>query len=162
MLNKFENLLEIIKSHPHGISINELLHCIKAIPKRTLQYQLTTLVKSRILKIEGTSRSRKYYINKLISPTFVTTFDVPGQPDPFRIRYRESIQQAIHTVVQHKLDKLKSSQFISKFAHENISPEDRSRFIETVEVEVSSLHEGNFARFKIRPSEFFEWHSTWK
>lgn len=28
--------------------------------------------------------------------------------------------------------------------------------------EVSSLHEGNFARFKIRPSEFFEWQIRWK
>ena len=60
------------------------------------------------------------------------------------------------------MGKLKSSQFISKFAQENVSFEDRNRFIEIVEVEVMSLHEGNFSRFKIRLSEFFEWQSLWK
>ena len=28
------------------------------------------------------------------------------------------------------------------------------QFIEVTEIEVSSLHEGNFPRFKIRPSDF--------
>lgn len=60
------------------------------------------------------------------------------------------------------MDRLKSAQFISKFANENVSSEDRIRFIEIVEIEVSSLYEGNFARFKIRPSEFFEWQSEWR
>jgi len=60
------------------------------------------------------------------------------------------------------MDKLKSSQFISKFADDNVSAEDRNRFVEIVEIEVSSLHEGNFARFKIRPSEFIEWQISWK
>ena len=60
------------------------------------------------------------------------------------------------------MDKLQSFQFIAKLANENVSVEDRKRFIEIVEIEVSSLHEGNFARFKIRPSAFFEWYPTWK
>lgn len=93
---------------------------------------------------------------------YLATLEAIGQPDPFRVRYRDFIRQAVCTVVQNKLDKLKSSQLISKFANENIPPEDRNRFIEIAEIEVSSLHEGNFARFKIRPSEFFEWQSSWK
>lgn len=92
---------------------------------------------------------------------YLATIEAIGQPDPFRVRYRELIRQAVYTIVQNKVSKLRSSQFISKFAKENISSEDRNRFIEIVEIEVNSLHEGNFARFKIRPFEFFEWQSTW-
>ena len=93
---------------------------------------------------------------------YLTTLEAVGQPDPFRARYRDLIRQAVYTVVQNKMDKLKSSQFISKFAHENVSTEDRNHFIEIADLEVSSLHAGTFARFKIRPYEFFEWLSLWK
>lgn len=93
---------------------------------------------------------------------YLATLEAIGQPDPFRVLYRDSILKAVCTVVQNKMDKLKSAQFISKFAAENISAEDRNRFIEITETEVRSLHEGNFARFKIRPQEFFEWQKFWK
>lgn len=93
---------------------------------------------------------------------YLATLEAIGQPDPFRVHYRDLIRQTVWAVVQNKMDKLKSSQYISKFANENISSEDRNRFIEIVEIEISSLHEGNFARFKIRPSEFFEWQKEWK
>lgn len=73
-----------------------------------------------------------------------------------------SFGKTVYTAVQNKMDKLKSSQFISKFANEHISVEEQSRFIEIAEIELMSLHEVNFARFKIRPSEFFEWQSSWK
>jgi hypothetical protein len=93
---------------------------------------------------------------------YLATLETMGQPDPFRIRYRDFIRQAVCAVVQNNMDKFKGSQFISKFANDNLPAEDRNRFIEVAEIEVSSLHEGNFARFKIRPSEFFEWQSLWK
>lgn len=80
----------------------------------------------------------------------------------FRFRYRDLIRQAVSEVVQHKMNKLEAAQYIAKFAHDRISLEDHNRFIEVVEVEVNSLHEGNFARFKIKLSEFFEWQKKWK
>ncbi|HEX5026312.1 MAG TPA: hypothetical protein VFV68_13615, partial [Agriterribacter sp.] len=40
--------------------------------------------------------------------------------------------------------------------------EDRSKFIDAVETELISLHEGNFARYWIRPSEFKAWKEVWK
>lgn len=93
---------------------------------------------------------------------YLATLEAIGQPDPFRVRYRDLIRQAVYTIVKHKMDNLNGLKFISIFANENISSEDRNRFSEVVETEVKSLHEGNFARFKIRPSEFFEWHGAWK
>lgn len=93
---------------------------------------------------------------------YLATLEAIGQPDPFRVRYRDLIRRAVFEVVQNKMDKLEASQFISKFAAENVSTEDQPRFIEIAGIEVSSLHEGNFARFRIRPSEFFEWQKEWK
>ncbi len=93
---------------------------------------------------------------------YMATLETIGPPDPFRTCYRDLIRKAVYEVVHNKMDKLKGSQFISNFSYKNISLEDRSRFIEIVEIELSSLHEGNFARFKIRPSEFFEWQTSWK
>lgn len=93
---------------------------------------------------------------------YLATLEALGQPDPFRVHYRDLIRQAVCEVVQQKMNKIKASQAIQKFAKENILSTDQNRFIEVVEIEVSSLHEGNFARFRIRPSEFFEWLKSWK
>ncbi|NGX60799.1 MAG: hypothetical protein K940chlam9_00269, partial [Chlamydiae bacterium] len=93
---------------------------------------------------------------------YLATLEALGQPDPFRVRYRDLIRQAVSEIAQHKMNKLEASKYIAKFAHNNISSEDHHRFIEVVEVEVSSLHEGNFARFKIKPSDFFAWQKNWK
>jgi len=36
---------------------------------------------------------------------------------------------------------------------------DQARFIDTIEVELRGLHEGNIARYRLRPSEFTKWKS---
>ena len=38
----------------------------------------------------------------------------------------------------------------------------KARFIEVVETEVMNLHEGNIARYRIRPSEYQTWKKTWR
>jgi hypothetical protein len=59
-----EKLVTIIKCYPNGVSIEELLHIINDLtPRRTVQYRLSSLVKSGILRIEGRGRNSKYYIN---------------------------------------------------------------------------------------------------
>lgn len=93
---------------------------------------------------------------------YLATLEAIGEPDPFRVHYKDLIKEAIRKIVQNSMDKLQSAQFVSNFASENIPPQNQSRFIEIVEIEARSLHEGNFARFKIRPSEFFKWQSSWK
>ena len=34
--------------------------------------------------------------------------------------------------------------------------------IEVVETEVMSLHEGNIARYRLRPSQYQTWRETWR
>ena len=69
---ELENLVEFIQGHPDGVSIEELLNFLKnATPRRTVQYRLSNLVKSGILKIIGAGRNSKYFINKVLSKTII-------------------------------------------------------------------------------------------
>ncbi len=42
-----------------------------------------------------------------------------------------------------------------------IPEEDCAKFIEVVETELLSLHEGNIARYKIRNADFEKWKKVW-
>jgi hypothetical protein len=55
----------------------------------------------------------------------------------------------------------KATAHVSAWAREHIDPEERERFRETAERELLSLHEGNFARYQIKPSEFEAWQEAW-
>ena len=39
---------------------------------------------------------------------------------------------------------------------------DPARFREVVERELLSLHDGNFSRYRVRPSEFAGWQMVWR
>jgi hypothetical protein len=84
-----------------------------------------------------------------------------GEPDPFRLRYRTKIYEFVAAVVQSKMTKREAIRWIARESEERIAEEDRSRFIEVVETELSSLHEGNIARYRLRPSEFEAWYKNW-
>lgn len=85
-----------------------------------------------------------------------------GEPDPLRMRYREELKNVVSRVILQKLDKSKASSEIAAFAEESIPSADRPRFTEIAESELIGLHEGNFARFRVRPSEFFAWKAAWE
>ncbi len=85
-----------------------------------------------------------------------------GEPDPFRIRYRDMIGESVSTVVRGRLDKIQAIALVQQHAREKIPAPDQSRFIEVVETQLMSLHEGNMARYRLRPSEFVAWQVGWK
>ena len=85
-----------------------------------------------------------------------------GEPDPFRLRYRTRIYEFVVAVVQSQMNKREAISWIAREAGENIPEGDRARFIEVVETELSSLHAGNTARYRLRPSEFESWNRSWK
>jgi len=84
-----------------------------------------------------------------------------GEPDPFRLRHRAALRQVVGEVVRGRMDRKAAVAHIASWAEENIPQDDRERFRETAETEVLSLHEGNFARYEIRPSEFEAWRAVW-
>jgi Fic/DOC family len=85
-----------------------------------------------------------------------------GEPDPFRLRYRSVMIEIVPEVVRGGMNKKDAAAFIKRRAAERVSEEDRARFIEVVEAELTSLHEGNIARYRLRPSEYQTWHQTWR
>jgi hypothetical protein len=52
------------------------------------------------------------------------------------------------------MDRKAAGAHIVKWIAEKIDPADRERFREMAESELLGLHEGNFARYEIRPAEF--------
>ena len=85
-----------------------------------------------------------------------------GEPDPFRLRYRHQIGQFVRGVVQDAMDKRAAAKWIAMQVTQEIPQNDQPRFVEVVETEISNLHEGNMARYRLRPSEFDAWKRDWK
>jgi Fic family protein len=85
-----------------------------------------------------------------------------GQPDEFKLRYREELRGVIAEVVREAMGKQRAGKAIVDFAVQNIAREDRDRFVEITETELVGLHEGNFARYRVRPSEYYSWKQIWE
>ncbi|HVC57260.1 MAG TPA: Fic family protein, partial [Stellaceae bacterium] len=80
-----------------------------------------------------------------------------GEPDPFRLRYREQIRELIADLIRARIGRKEVAARIAAWSKKEIGPDDGARFAAIVETELTSLHEGNFARYRIRPSEFEAW-----
>ncbi len=85
-----------------------------------------------------------------------------GQPDLFRMRYREQLKQAVADIVRAGRDKLGATAAARFAAEATVLPADRKHFVDIVEAELLSLHEGNIARYRLRPSEYERWRQTWQ
>ncbi|MDR3504019.1 MAG: Fic family protein [Legionella sp.] len=84
-----------------------------------------------------------------------------GEPDPFRLQYRQQIKKLVAEVVRDCMDKRRAANRIAKMSEKEIPTADKARFVEVVETELINLHEGNFARYQLRPSEFLDWKKVW-
>ena len=85
-----------------------------------------------------------------------------GEPDPFRLRYRDQLRELIADLVRTGVARKDAAGRIAAWSKREIAPDDFERFTELAETELTSLHEGNFARYRIRPSEFAAWRQVWK
>ena len=85
-----------------------------------------------------------------------------GEPDPFRLRYRAMIVETVGKIIRNHMDRKAAAAFIKQRAVDNVPQEDRARFIEVTETEIMSLHEGNIARYRLRPSEYQTWREAWR
>jgi hypothetical protein len=85
-----------------------------------------------------------------------------GEPDPFRLRHRVHLREIVSFVVRSSLTRKQAVATIAEWSKETIDPAEQQCFIQTAEAELVSLHEGNFARYQIRPSEFASWRKVWE
>lgn len=83
-----------------------------------------------------------------------------SEPDPFRIQYRQLLQTIVTEIIAGQMDHHEASIIIRARALQ-LPPPDDKRFTELAETELMSLHEGNFARYRVRPTEFAAWKKKW-
>ena len=76
------------------------------------------------------------------------------------MKYREQIRGLITEIVVEAAPKDVASILIETKAL-RLPQEDQSKFIQTVQTELHSLHAGNFARYYLRPAEFARWQEAW-
>jgi fido (protein-threonine AMPylation protein) len=84
-----------------------------------------------------------------------------GDPDPFRLRHRQALKLIISDVIREPMNQKEAASHIAAWSADHIPEVDRARFIEIAETELMSIHEGNFARYQIRPSEYHAWQALW-
>ncbi len=84
-----------------------------------------------------------------------------GEPDQFRLRHRIVIAETMTAIVVQGMDKRQAIAHIRNVADEKLDKAAKMRFVEVVETELMSLHEGNMARYKIRPPQYAHWRKTW-
>ena len=84
-----------------------------------------------------------------------------GEPDPFRLRHRAALRAVVAEVVQGRMDRKTAAAHIASWATAHLDESDRAAFREVAENELLGLHEGNFARYSIRPREFTAWQEIW-
>lgn len=81
-----------------------------------------------------------------------------GEPNLLKFKYRQLIHEIVREIV---LEKTVGSQVVHKIRNliedKRAPVEDRAELFKLIETEIMSLHEGNAARFKIRPSEYQTW-----
>ncbi len=86
---------------------------------------------------------------------------VISSPDPLRIKYRSLIQSAVAHIISASLNKTQAIAHIRGQAQARVEPADQARFVEVVETQLMSLHDGNMARYGIKPAQFAVWMKGW-
>lgn len=84
-----------------------------------------------------------------------------GAPDPFRMKYRDALQVVVRELVTQPVSRKEIGKFIKAWASSHVPIDDQIRFRDVAEIEVISLHEGNYARYRVRHSEFISWKAMW-
>lgn len=83
-----------------------------------------------------------------------------SEPDPFRLRHRAAIVEVLGVMIRQGAPPRESK--IREISQDRIPHADLERFIEMAFRELLNLHEGNIARYRLRPGEFRAWQELWK
>lgn len=83
-----------------------------------------------------------------------------GEPDPFRLRYRDVIKVAVQQIVQQEMNPVQAQKWLVDLS-DRVEADDRIRFFAVVQTELSGLHEGNIVRYRLTEPEWQAWRSQW-
>ena len=80
-----------------------------------------------------------------------------GEPDKFRLRFRNELIEAVGQIVRGGM--APTVEEVTKAATELVPAEHLDDFVRMTIKDLENLHEGNFARFRLRPSEYRAWRN---
>ncbi len=75
--------------------------------------------------------------------------------------HRTAIRLLVGDVIRAGMDNTTTIAHIGAWTAVNIEEAHRARFRKVVDRELLSLHEGNFSRYRVTPSEFAARRSVW-
>ena len=84
-----------------------------------------------------------------------------GEPDPFRLRWRADLQAVVGDVIRKCMTRFDAQRNIIAWAREHVDEQEREKFTSMAEAELLTVRESNFARYRVRPSEYYTWKRTW-
>ena len=86
---------------------------------------------------------------------------VVGDPDPFRMKHRDSIRGIVSAIIRQRMDQKQALVYIREWIERNIASQDAQLFQEHIERDLLAMHEGRIAGFRVKPAEFEEWQKIW-
>jgi Fic family protein len=81
-----------------------------------------------------------------------------AEPDPVRLRYRETFIAVVGEIVRSKQPPSRS--VLASLALSTVAEADLDRFLDLAMEDLENLYEGNISRYRLRLSEFREWQSS--
>lgn len=78
-----------------------------------------------------------------------------GEPDKFRLRFREELIEVVSEIVRRQARP--TVEEVARVAVDRVPEKHLDDFVRMAVKELESLHEGNYARFRLRPSEYEAW-----
>jgi hypothetical protein len=71
------------------------------------------------------------------------------------LRYRAALLEVVSTVIRQAIPE--AERYVTDWTKRNVPADDQTLFIVMACQELESLHDGNIARFNLRPAEFAKW-----
>jgi hypothetical protein len=81
-----------------------------------------------------------------------------GEPDRFRLRFRNELTDVVSEIVRRLARP--SVEEVAAAAEGRVPRENMDDFVRMTMRELENLHEGNYARFRLRPSEYQAWRES--
>ena len=86
-----------------------------------------------------------------------------AEPNQLKLKYRTVIHETVRTIILEQVAGRKVVERVKDLiASRPIPAPDAEQLFGIIELEIASLHDGNIARFKIRPSEYLAWMASYQ
>ncbi|RPJ35106.1 MAG: hypothetical protein EHM17_03990 [Verrucomicrobiaceae bacterium] len=122
---------------------------VPPLPRRTALNRLNRLREAGLVDRHGETRSTIYQLTRL-GRTKLEAGQTPQLPD------------TVAEIIRARCTRREAVARLRRWAEESIIESDRKRFVAAAEETLAGIHEGNFARYRVRPSEFEAWKAAWR